>query len=407
MAATRSHRRVKMEDYMNLFSSYSSRFTGLVMFAAVLVAATGPANAQDTSSSQAAPTAAPAPTYPKAFSNIQFGGLADAYYDYNSNKTEGDAPFRNFDTRHNALRFSMAQVWAAKAPVADSRIGFNVKLNAGHAADMIHAVEPSTLAPFDRSGAAAVQQAYVSYLAPVGTGLQIDAGKFVTQHGAEVIEAKDNWNYSRSLLFALAIPYYHAGVRATYTVNDKVAFMGTVVNGWNDLKDNNGAKTFGAQVTVKPVSQLSVIQNYMTGAEQADNNDDVRHLFDTIVTLVASPKVSIMANYDYGRDSVGGAGVSWQGIAGYLKLQATPWLAVSPRVEVFDDPDGFMTGTSHTLKDATITGEFKLIEGLLARVEFRRDMSDAAVFTNSTGATLKSQNTFGFGVLYSYSFTTK
>ena len=354
-----------------------------------------------------APTPTPARTYPKFFSNIQFGGLADAYYDYNSNKPDGDAPFRNFDTRHNQARFSMAQLWVTRTPVADSRVGFNVKLNGGHAADMIHGAEPSTLAPFDRKGAAALQQAYISYLAPVGTGLQIDAGKFVTQHGAEVIEAKDNWNYSRSLLFALAIPYYHAGVRATYNVNDKLALMGTVVNGWNNLEDNNGAKTFGAQAIIKPIPALSIIQNYMVGAEQPDNNDDVRHLFDTVATLTIAPKVSVMGNYDYGKDSIAGAGVSWQGVAGYLKVQATPWLAVIPRVEVFDDPDGFMTGTAQTFKGATVTGEFKLIEGLLARVEFRRDLSDAAVFTKDTGAAVTSQNTFGLGFLYSYAFTTK
>ena len=32
--------------------------------------------------------------------------------------------------------------------------------------------------------------------------------------GAEVIETHSNWNYSRSLLFAWAIPYYHMGLRA-------------------------------------------------------------------------------------------------------------------------------------------------------------------------------------------------
>ena len=37
----------------------------------------------------------------------------------------------------------------------------------------------------------------------------MDFGKFVTSAGAEVIEAKDNWNYSRSLLFVNAIPYLH------------------------------------------------------------------------------------------------------------------------------------------------------------------------------------------------------
>lgn len=356
---------------------------------------------------QAPQSTGSAPSYPKFFSNMQFGGLADLYYNYNSNEPDGDAPFRNFDTKHNKVRFSMAQLWMAKTPTADSRIGFNVKLTAGHAADLIHGVEPSTLAAFDKTGNAALQQVYVSYLAPVGTGLQVDVGKFVTQHGAEVIEAKDNWNYSRSLLFALAIPYYHAGIRATYTVNDKVSFMGTVVNGWNNLEDNNDSKTFGAQVIVKPTDRLSIVQNYMVGAEQPDNDDDVRHLFDTVVTIAATDRVSVMANYDYGKDSVAGAGVSWQGVAGYLKVQATPWLAVIPRVEWFDDPDGFMTGTSHSMKDATLTGEFRLLDGLLARVEYRRDFSDVAVFTKSSGAPVKSQNTFGFGVLYSYAFTTK
>lgn len=367
---------------------------------AVVTLLAGPAAAQT-------PAPSAATTTPKFFQNIQFGGLADVYYNYNNNEVEGDAPFRNFDTRHNKARFSMAQLWVTKAPAADSRIGFNVKLNMGHAADLIHGAEPSTLAAFDKTGNAAIQQAYISYLAPVGSGLQIDAGKYVTQHGAEVIEAKDNWNYSRSLLFALAIPYYHAGVRASYTVNDKVSFMGTVVNGWNNLEDNNGAKTFGAQVTVKPASRLTILQNYMVGPEQTDNDDDVRHLFDTTVMVTATEMVSLMANYDYGKDSLAGTGVSWQGLAGYLKVQATPWLAVIPRVEWFDDPDGFMTGTRHSMKDATLTGEFKLVNGLLARVEYRRDWSDVDVFLKDSGAAVGSQNTFGVGFLYSYTFTTQ
>ena len=46
----------------------------------------------------------------------------------------------------------------------------------------------------------------------------MDVGKFVTSAGAEVIETNGNWNYSRSLLFALAIPYYHMGVRTSMPV---------------------------------------------------------------------------------------------------------------------------------------------------------------------------------------------
>ena len=44
--------------------------------------------------------------------------------------------------------------------------------------------------------------------------------------GAEVIENKDNLNYSRGLLFALAIPYYHMGARVGYAFSDKVSLTG-------------------------------------------------------------------------------------------------------------------------------------------------------------------------------------
>ena len=37
-----------------------------------------------------------------------------------------------------------------------------------------------------------------------------------------MIEAKDNWNYTRGLLFTWAIPFYHVGVRATLPVGERV-----------------------------------------------------------------------------------------------------------------------------------------------------------------------------------------
>ena len=333
---------------------------------------------------------------PAVLHGFELGGLADVYYTSYSTEPEGDALFRNFDTRHNAFRLSMAQVWLTKAPTDDSRAGMNLKFNFGHASKLINAYEPSAARVLEN-----IEQAYGSYLIPAGTGLQVDAGKFVTQHGAEVIEAKDNWNYSRSLLFALAIPYYHTGVRATYTASDKVTLMGNVVTGWNSVKDNNGGKTVGAQIILKPVSQVTIVQNYMTGYEQANNSTDLRHLFDSVVTITPNSILSLMANYDYGKDSVGGLPVAWQGVAAYAKVQATPWFAVIPRVEVLDDADGFTTGASQTLKEATLTAEVKAKGGLVTRVEYRRDMSDVASFTKPTGP-VNSQSSFGIGILYSF-----
>jgi hypothetical protein len=404
------------------------RRSSLVVLSVLLTAGSIPAVAQQSNGagSSAPPseqTPAPAPATPAAtpvaaapaaeaapqesnlgfFKSVELGGLVDAYYDYYSTKPDGDAQFRNFDTKHNQFALSMAQLWLTKAPTADSRGGFRVKFNVGPAASLINAYEPGT-ADFLKN----IEEGYASYLAPLGKGLQFDVGKFVTPNGAEVIESKDNWNYSRSLLFALAIPYYHSGVRMTYAPSDKVSIMGLVVNGWNNVVENNGGKTLGAQITVKPTAALSIVQNYMTGPEQPKPYDGHwRQLSDSIVTYTVSPAVSVMANYDYGHDDIAGVSGHWQGIAGYAKIQANKVVAFSPRLEFYDDAAGLTTGTIQQLKEVTGTVELKATDTLLCRIEYRTDFSDQAVFKNNDGAMKKNQSSIGVGVLYSFSFKGK
>ena len=84
-------------------------------------------------------------------------------------------------------------------------------------------------------------------------------------------------------------------------------------------------------------------------------------------------------------------------------IQANTCVAISPRVEWFEDSDGFMTGTAQTLNEVTLTGEVTLVDNLLWRVEFRHDRSDVASFRTDRGAFVKTQNTIGFGWLYSFS----
>lgn len=158
--------------------------------------------------------------------------------------------------------------------------------------------------------------------APIGSGLTVDAGKFVTPAGAEVIETQDNWNYSRSLLFAWAIPYYHAGVRASYAVNDKVTATGFVLNGWNNVKDNNASKSVAAQVVVAPTDRVSLAATWMGGAEQTAV-DGWRHMVDAIVNVTLTPRVKLQLNADLVRDRGLGPGVGWHGVAA-LRAQLTP-----------------------------------------------------------------------------------
>jgi hypothetical protein len=390
-------------------SAAVSRFVRLMLAVLALLAMPGLAAAQSADPPADAPAAAQSADPPAAqpeskgfWESTELGGLIDAYYDYYSTKPEGDAPYRLFDTRHNQFSLNMAELWLAKTPTADSRAGFRLRATAGTAATLINAYEPG-----GQDFLKNIEESYFSYLAPLGKGLTIDVGKFVTPLGAEVIEAKDNWNYSRSLLFSLAIPFYHAGVRVSYAPTDKVSVMGLVTNGWNNVQENNGAKTFGGQVSVKPTGALSIVQNYMTGPEQPDNNNDWRQISDTTVSFTATKAISLMANYDYGHDTVAGVGGHWQGIAGYAKLQANKTIAVIPRFEWYDDDAGITTGTPQTLKEATLTLEAKALDNLLWRIEYRGDFSDQDVFKNGNGAFKDSQHSIGFGMLYSFSFKGK
>jgi hypothetical protein len=332
------------------------------------------------------------------FRSTELSGFVDAYYGYNFNRPIGDAQLRNFDTKHNQFGFNLAEIALEKKPSEDNRLGFRMDLDFGPATEIVHSYEPGGSDVFRH-----IQQGYLSFLAPAGKGLQLDVGKFVTPHGAEVIETKDNWNYSRSLLFALAIPYYHFGVRASYPVSDRLALSGFVVNGWNNVVDNNHRKTFGVGATLKPTSKLTIAHNYMSGPDQVGNDKDWRHLWDTTVTYAATPSLSLMANYDYGFDRVESARVHWQGVAAYARYQINKSWAFAPRLEWYDDHDGFTTGARQSLKEFTLTSEHKINGSLLTRFEYRRDYSDKDFFNKPIDRFVRGQSTLAFGLVYVFS----
>jgi Putative beta-barrel porin-2, OmpL-like. bbp2 len=335
------------------------------------------------------------------FKEVEVSGFVDGYYSYNFNKPAGRTNvLRNFDVRNNEFALNLAEIVIEKRPdPLNSRLGFRVDLDYGRATDMIHAAEPGGAETYK-----VIQQAYGSYLAPVGTGLQFDLGKFVTTHGAEVIESKDNWNYSRGLLFSWAIPYYHMGLRAKYSFNSKITVMGMAVNGWNNVEDNNAGKTFGVMVGWNPTSKLSIMQNFMTGPEQAGDDEHHRNLSDTTIMYTFNDKLAVMGNYDYGFDrTTAGDSVHWQGVAAYLRYTPTKKWAFSPRFEWFDDHDGFSTGVAQTLKEFTMTGEYKVRPNWITRVEYRRDWSDQPFFPKSDPTVLtKAQSTVLAGLIWTF-----
>ncbi len=342
-----------------------------------------------------APAAAAVPAPPPwSVGGIDFSGLVDGYYDFNFNhpasQTNG---LYNFDTAAN--QFSLNMVKLSMSHTADP-IGFQVDFGFGHAFDMINGIDDNGLRTKN------IEQAYVSWK-PKGkdSGFQVDFGKFVTSAGAEVIESNANWNYSRSLLFSWAIPYYHMGLRMTEI---KGHFTGgfQLVNGWNNVEDNNSGKTLGfvGNITTKKISWNN---NYYTGPENTGTNTGWRNLYDTTLLFTPADKFNAYLNFDYGQNKSGSgsseATAKWYGVALAAKLQMNDHNAFTPRVEWFKDKDGFSTGVAQSVKEFTFTYEHKWTQGLLARLEYRRDWSDKPFFERGSVGFSKHQDTLALGII--------
>jgi hypothetical protein len=341
---------------------------------------------------QPAPAAAPSPAW--SVGSIDFSGLIDAYYGLNFNHPESrKSQLRNFDVMANQFSLNMAKLTMNHD--ADP-VGFRVDLGFGRAFDMVHAAEAAP--GIFRN----IEQAYVTLKPKKANGLTLDFGKFTTSAGAEVIETNSNWNYSRSLLFALAVPYYHFGLRVTEPMGSHFTAGVQLVNGWNNVEDNNSGKTVGLIGNVT-TSKFTWSNNYYVGREKtyagAGTDDGLRHLYDTTLLLTPSSKANFYINYDYGVDkNVLGGENRWVGVAGAARFALNDWFALSPRLEWFNDATGFATGAVQKLKEFTMTAEFKAKEGVLARVEYRRDWSDVAYFDRgSTAGVWKNQPTLTAG----------
>jgi Putative beta-barrel porin-2, OmpL-like. bbp2 len=349
---------------------------------------------------QAMAQPAPAPSSPSLaglLGSTTLTGYVDTYYGYNFNHTPGaTTTYRAFDYNAQTLGLNLVELTVDKGPSDDSRYGYHVAVGYGQAINAVNAAEPGGPG-FDQY----LKEAYFSYLAPVGKGLQVDVGKFVTPAGAELIESRDNWNYSQGILFSYAIPFYHFGLRAKYAPSSKASITGFLVNGWNNVVDNNTGKTYGVSLALTPSDKFSLIQNYLAGPESTGINTGWRQLSDTVVTISPTSKFSFMANYDYGHDRIAGVPIYWTGIAGYLKYAFNDKYGVATRYEYYNDHDGFTTGTMQHLHTVTGTLQRKVGSNLITRLEYRRDISNQPVFLKGTTPVL-NQDTVTAGLMFTF-----
>jgi hypothetical protein len=353
---------------------------------------------------------------PSFFDTVAVNGFVAASYFYNFNDPEGDslagsnAPVDLLHPDTNSI--SLDQLWltVSRDATSDSRAGFK--------ADFVYGKTASILSGNNNDGKAGndfdLYQGYITYLAPIGEGVTIQAGKFATLLGAEVAQARDNWNITRGNVYNFLQPINHMGLLATTPIGPVTASFGIVDEtrafpALNADRNNNKAFLWGVSGSAGPFSG-SFAGTYGDSPASTDNGDN-EIILDFIGRFTPNEKFSSYVNFDWiSTDTGSGNNVDGYGVAAAARLALTDATGIAGRFEYLGLQDD---ASKSELKIWGITGtvDHKLTDGLTLRGEIRYDKSTQgdlltgggdAIYVGKNGAfDDDDQVTAGLEVIYS------
>jgi len=360
----------------------------------------------------------------------QFGGRGTGY-------GGGAAGLHQFDVNNDNFNVNDVKIALEKALPDKNEwaAGFRIDTIYGSDAKFLSdAAFPST--------SVALEQALVKFRIPVGNGLDIYAGKFVTFLGYEVIESPANPNFSRGLLFTNAIPLTHTGVYADYKFNDTFEAKLGVVDGWNNSVSSGTPNAFGVatndgtlgnkaitgQLNINaPGKNANITQSFIyspqndpaalsagtpTGATAPLSGNAV-FVYDIWgnwnPTFDKNGNTTLGFNIDYGYDSY-----SWYGLALYAQYKLTKVITLAGRGEYLHSDanagkygagiNGSGTAVSQDDYSLTATVSFAVWDNLLTRVEYRYDNLSAGseLLAPGVGSGSTNQNEISLEAVYSF-----
>lgn len=321
-------------------------------------------------------------------------GYVESFYALNLNfPSNRITNHRGFDNRHNT--FSLSNV-VLGANAEYGTIAARVILQYGLTPSTYYLSEPTHSGTSAANASSAelwkyLQEANVAWKAPVGRGLLLQMGLVPSPIGIEVFAVKDNWTWSRSNLF-FGLPFYHAGIRATYEWTPELSSTFAVWNGWNSVVDNNEEKSIQANVNYKLPNELQLQALYMGGVERATGSMEGpawRHLFDVIGQYDATPWFSIAAQADYGFEPNRIGAARFWAAALYMRVRPVEKIYVALRADRFTEHLATSGGRSSAplfwagaewVTSGTATLEARPHEHLSVRLEYRHDAAERAIY---------------------------
>lgn len=269
---------------------------------------------------------------------LTFGAFVDGYYAYDFGRPRGhDRAFTTQAARHDEFNLNLAHV---EARYASPAVRGRLALQAGTSVQLNYAGEPDALGGTQPNYLPLVQEAVLGLaLAP---SLWMDGGIMLSHLGSESWISIDNPAYTRSLAAEFS-PYYQAGVRATWQASSTVSAQLNLVNGWQNVAENNHDKALGARVDWAATPALTLSYANFAGREPhaARGGHALRVFHDAVARWQPSAATLLVGMADFGTQD----GEGWYAASLVARRWLAPGLGITVRVERFADASGVVAAT--------------------------------------------------------------
>jgi hypothetical protein len=191
-----------------------------------------------------------------------------------------------------------------------------------------------------------------------GANTTVRVGKWGTAVGYELIEATGTPFVTKSYNFQYN-PFTHTGVQATTQMNDNLSVYYGIVTGSDVFIDPAGTATFVGGFKYAPKDGknslgLNVVINN-SNFNVAENFANYS-TYNAVFTRNVNDKLTYVldATWSYIENAPGVGYAQWYGFANYfIRKHCNEKLVSTLRLEIFQDEEGFRTGTSGTYYEAT------------------------------------------------------
>jgi hypothetical protein len=325
---------------------------------------------------------------------------------------------------YEGFTFNVAEFSIKKDPSERYPFGFGLVVTAGQDSQKNHSLglfrDEDDEFPFRNTPYFDVQEAYFSVKIPLGSGVTIKGGKWVSLLGYEVIESPNNLNFSRGILFNLAGPFTHTGGVINYSFTDWLTVQVGAVTGSDTTDDNNRRPSFTGGFLIAPSKEFYFLVGTIVGPEQTNDNTNQRWILDAVAVYTGIEKLTLAGELTGGKETREASEVAagtrqntdatWWGWGLWGAYDVTERFRVALRQEYFKDAQGARTGFDNkvSLWTTTATLQYRIWRGLVGRLEYRHDQADEKAFrarydeNHVLAPTARSMDTFSLSMYYSF-----